>query len=132
MEFPDDPYLYREDEPHVGPARPISQGDVFVDIPLVGRAQPHPKQAGTWVTPKPRMGLGSLGLLIRHPCASRSQTTFRLNDAVSIAPVVRCPQGFGPPWDGYYSMLPLPALRGGEDYVAKLDEACPVASSALE
>jgi hypothetical protein len=131
MPYPESPYLYREDAPVAGPNRPISQGDVFVGIPLVGPARPHDRQAGTWVSPKPRTGEKALGMLVTHPCASRSQETFRLNDVVSVAPVVRCPREFGPPWDGFYSMVPLPALRDRQDYVAKLAEACPVHSSAL-
>lgn len=66
-----------------------------------------------------------------HPCASRSQTTFEVAEFVSIAPLVRCSRAWGPPWDGYYDLTPLPGLRNGEDYVAKLGEVCPVRSDAL-
>ena len=131
MEFPDDPYRYRADEPHVGPFRPISQGDVFAGIPLLGPAQPHPTQAGTW-TSKPRTGPNALGMFVTHPCASRHRTTFQLNSVVAIAPVVRCPNNWGPPWVGYHAFCPLPGLRGGEHYVAKLGEVCPVPTAALE
>jgi hypothetical protein len=131
MEFPAEPYQYRDDEPHVGPARPLSQGDVFVNIPLLGPAQPHPKQAGTWVAPKPRTGPKALGLFVTHPCASRSQTTSQLARVVSIAPVVKCPDRWGPPWDGYFSYVPLPGLRDGQNYVAKLNEVCSVPTEAL-
>lgn len=132
MAYPSEPYLYLGDEPHVGPNRPLSQGDMFVDIPLVGPAYPDAKQAGTWRTPKPRTGPNSLGLFVTHPCASRSQTTFKLAPSVSIAPVVKCPGGWGPPWDGYYDLVPLPGLRQDQDYVAKLGEVCSVPSEALE
>jgi hypothetical protein len=131
MPYPPAPYLYRTEEPHAGPDRPLSQGDVFVDIPLVGAARLHPKQPGTWVQTKPRTGPNALGLFVTHPCASRSQTTYELAPFVSIAPVVRCPGGWGPPWDGYYALVPLPGLRNGDDYVAKLDEVCSVPSEAL-
>jgi len=131
MQFPADPYRYRGDSPHVGPSRPLSQGDVFVDIPLLGPAQRHPTQAGTWIAPKPRTGPKALGLFVTHPCASRSQTTFQLAPAVSIAPVVKRPSNWGPPWDGYHSYVPLPDLRDGQDYVAKLGEVCSVPTEAL-
>jgi hypothetical protein len=113
MQFPADPYRYRSDAPHVGPSRPLSQGDVFVDIPLLGPAQRHPTQPGTWVAPKPRTGPKALG------------------PSVSIAPVVMRPANWGPPWDGYYSYVPLPGLRDGQDYVAKLGEVCSVPTEAL-
>lgn len=41
------------------------------------------------------------------------------------------PSNWGPPWDGYYSYVPLPGLRDGQDYVAKLGEACSVPTEAL-
>ena len=104
----------------------------FLDIPLVGPAQPDPRQAGTWRSPKPRTGPNALGLFVTHPCASRSQETHRLATYVSIAPVVRCPSNWGSPWDGWYEYFPLPGLREGEDFVAKLGEVCPVPSAALE
>ena len=92
---------------------------------------PDPKQQGTWRA-RTRTGPKALGLFITHPCASRSSTTYRLHPYVSIAPVVKCPSGFGPPWDGHFDLAPLPGLLGGEDYVAKLGEACPVPTAALE
>lgn len=131
MPFPTAPYLYRTDEAHAGPVRPLSQGDVFVDIPLVGAAQRDPRQTGTWRAPKPRTGPKALGLFVTHPCASRSRETYQLAPFVSIAPVVKCPNNWGPPWEGWYEYFPLPRLRDGEDYVAKLGEACPVPSGAL-
>ena len=132
MQFPEEPYLYRLDEPNAGAARPLSQGDVFLDIPLVGPAQPDPRKSGKWRSPKPRTGLKALGLFVTHPCASRSQETHRLATYVSIAPVVKCPSNWGSPWDGWYEYFPLPGLREGEDFVAKLGEVCPVPSAALE
>lgn len=126
--YPAEPYKYRDDAPHVAPNRPLSQGDVFLDIPLVGGAVPDARHEGVWKS-KSRNGLG---LFITHPCASRSSTTYRLHEYVSVAPVVKSPRGFEPPWDGYYDLCPLPGLRNGEDYVAKLNEACPVPTAALE
>jgi len=131
MEFPAEPYQYRRDDPFAGPDRPVSQGDVFIDIPLVGPALRDPKQAGTWRAPKVKIGPKALGLFITHPCASRSRDTYELTEFVSIARVVKCPDRWGPPWDGYYSYVPLPSLRDGQNYVAKLDEVCSVPTEAL-
>lgn len=128
MDFPEEPYGARGDVPVVSPARPTSQGDVFIDLPLVGAAQPNPKQAGSWVATKPRK---SLGILVTHPCGSRSSTTHRLNPFLSIAPVVKCPPEWEAPWEGHFSLMPLPGLLNGEDYVAKLNEVCPVSRDAL-
>jgi hypothetical protein len=129
--FPDDPYLYRQDDPHVEPARPISQGDVFINIPLAGVATPDPRQAGTW-RGNAKMGSKAIGMLVTHPCASRSRRTFELEDVVALAPVGRSPSNWGPPWEGYLRYFPLPELRGGRDYVADLNAVCPVPSAALE
>jgi hypothetical protein len=49
----EDPYLDRQDKPHVRPDRPLSQGDVFVDIPLLRAAQPSAKRANQLVAPVP-------------------------------------------------------------------------------
>lgn len=130
MRFPAAPYLYCDSASHVGPSRPLSQGDVFLDIPLVGAAQPDPKQAGTWRA-RTRTGPKALGLFVTHPCGSRSRETHKLSPVVSIAPVVRCPEVWRAPWEGWYEYFPLPNLRDGHDYVAKLSEVCPVPTSAL-
>jgi hypothetical protein len=131
MAFPTAPYLYCSDTPHVGPHRPLSQGDVFLGIPLVAGAQPDPKQPGTWRA-RARTGPKALGLFVTHPCASRSSATYKLHPFVSIAPVVKCPSNWGPPWGGHYDLVPLPGLISGQDYVAKLGETCPVPTEALE
>lgn len=81
--------------------------------------------------PKARTGSKALGLFVTHPCASRNQTTHELAPCVSIAPVVKCPHNWGPPWEGYYELVPLPGLRNGENYVAKLGEVCSVRAEAL-
>jgi hypothetical protein len=105
MRYPDVPYLHRSEEPHAGPDRPLSQGDVFADIPLVGPAQRDLKQAGTWRA-RTRTGPNALGLFVTHPCAARSQTTHQLAPHVSIAPVVKCPAQLGPPVGWVLQLLP--------------------------
>lgn len=127
MDFPDAPYLYRQDVPEAGSGRPISQGDVFVGVPLAGAATPDSRHEGVW---KGRAKTG-VGLLITHPCASRSRRTFQLNDVVSLAPVLKRPRGWGAPWEGYFQYFPLPGLRGDADYAADLNSACPVPTAAL-
>ncbi len=130
MEYPDDPYLYRQDDPDAAPARPISQGDVFIDIPLAGAATLDPRH-GIWKG-NAKTGKKAIGLLVTHPCASRSSRTFELENTVSLAPVVKKPRNWGPPWDGYLRYFPLPGLRGDQDYVADLNAAGPVPSAALD
>ena len=129
--LPEESYLYRGDEPHIGGARPLTQGDVFVDIPLLRAAKPNSRHEGQWLA-QVKSGPNALGMLVNHPCSSRSRTTHVLKESVSVAPVVRCPTGFEAPWDGYYEYFPLPQLRGGEDYVADLSAICPVRSEHLE
>jgi MoCo/4Fe-4S cofactor protein with predicted Tat translocation signal len=129
--LPADPYLYRQDTPHAGGARPLSQGDVFAEVPLLRAAKQHPRHAAQWVA-QVKSGPNALGMLVTHPCSSRSRTSHQLKESVSIAPVVRCPDGFGPPWAGYHEYFPLPGLRGGQDYVADLSAICPVRSEHLE
>lgn len=130
--LPDDLYCHRLDDPQAGPHRPISQGDVFADIPLTGPAQRDAKQEDTWRAAKPRTGPKSFGMIVTHPCAGRSPSTNRLNPVLSVAPVVRCPSEWGPPWDGHLDLFPLPALRDASDYVAKLNEVGPMPSEAFE
>jgi hypothetical protein len=129
--FPGDPYLFRQDDPHVASARPISQGDVFINIPLAGAATPDPRQAGTW-RGRAKTGENAIGVLVTHPCASRSRTTFKLEEVVSVASVRKRPRDWGPPWNGYLRYFPLPGLRRGVDYAADLNAVCPVPSVALE
>jgi MoCo/4Fe-4S cofactor protein with predicted Tat translocation signal len=129
--LPDDLYRYRQDIPHAGGVRPLSEGDVFVNIPLVRAARPSQKHAGQWIS-SIKTGPKALGMLITHPCSSRSRTTHALKESLTVAPVVKCPDGFGPPWEGYYELFPLPALKDGEDFVADLSSLCPVAADHLE
>lgn len=128
--FPEDIYLYRQDEPNAGGARPLSQGDVFLNIPLLRAAKQDSRHQSKWV-PQVKSGPKAIGILLTHPCSGRSRGTYELRESVSVAPVVRRPAGFEPPWHGYYEFFPLPALKGGEDYVADLAATCPVRSEYL-
>ena len=125
--LPQAPYLYRGDEPHVGGARPLTQGDIFVDIPLLRAAKPHPRHAGQWVS-QVKAGANSLGMLVSIHLQPVADYTCPQGVCLCRA-VVRCPSGFEPPWDGYYEYFPLPELRGGEDYVADLSAGCRFAQS---
>lgn len=131
MQFADDPYLHRQDDPPTAPARPISQGDVFVNIPLAGVATPDPRHQGVWKG-NAKTGDKAIGMLVTHPCASRSRRTFELEEVVAVAPVGKRPSGWGPPWAGYWRYFPLPGLRRGDDYAADLNAVCPVPSAALD
>jgi MoCo/4Fe-4S cofactor protein with predicted Tat translocation signal len=129
--LPEDLYLARQDAPHIRPARPFSQGDIFVDIPLVRAAKQSAKRANQLAAPV-KTGPNALGMIVTHPCSSRSRSTHALKESISVAPIVRCPEGFKPPWAGYYEFFPLPGLKGGEAYVANLAEICPVRSEYLD
>ena len=128
--LPPDPYLYRAHVPHAGGARPVGQGDVFLDVPLLRAAKPNLRHVGQWLA-SVKAGDQALGMLTTHPCSSRSRATDRLRESVTIAPVIRAPQGFEAPWTGYYEYFPLPGLRDGDNYVADLSAVCPVRSELL-
>lgn len=131
MRFPDEPYRYLEREPQAGPCRPISQGDVFINIPLAGPAVADTRHEGVWKGTA-KTGPKAIGILVTHPCASRSRRTFQLEEVVALAPIGKCPSRWGPPWTGSYRHFPLPGLRDGADYAADLNAICPVPSAALE
>jgi hypothetical protein len=128
--LPEDLYLDHQDAPHARQGRPLSQGDVFVDIPLVRAAKHSETRANQFIAPT-KIGPNALGMLVTHPCSSRSRSTHALKESVSIAPVRKCPKDFRQPWTGYYEYFPLPGLRDGEDYVADLAAICPVRSEYL-
>lgn len=127
--MPEVPYLYREEAPPVGGARPFCQGDVFVGLPLV-RAAYAPKRK-QWKA-KVNASEESLAMLVDHPCSSRSHESHALKSELGVARVRRCPEGFGRPWTGYYQLFPLPGLLGEGDYVADLSAVCPVRCEYLE
>jgi hypothetical protein len=129
--LPHELFLHRQDVPHVGGARPLSQGDVFLGIPLLRAAKEKERHPGQW-TAQVKGVENALGMLVSHPCSSRSRTTHALKESVSVAPISRCPPGFAVPWTGYYEYFPLPGLREGADYVADLSAICPVRSGFLE
>lgn len=128
--LPAEPYIYIQQEPHAGGSRPLSQGDVFLDVPLVQAARPDTRHAGQWKA-RVKVGPKALGMLVTHPCASRVRVSGALKSTLLLAPVVPCPSDFCEPWRGYYEFFPLPKLRAGENYVADLSSICPVATEHL-
>ena len=127
--LPADPYHCRASAPHAGGDRPLSQGDVFLDIPILRAAVPDPRHAGQWKA-SIKVGPKALGMLVTHPCSSRARHTGVL-ESVSIAPVLPCPKGFEMPWDGFYEYFPLPGLKDGQDYAADLSAVCPIQTQHL-
>lgn len=120
--FPTKPYLARADQPVVLPGRPIGMGDVFLGHPIVrGAREVKPTQWKTRAAWKD----DALSILVAHPCSARSHTTHRLKDGISLAPIVPMPEGFEPPYIGYYELFPLPGLYQGADYVADLSKVFP-------
>ena len=120
---------YRQDNAHAAPARPFSQGDVFLNIPLAGPQRPT---QNTPTNGSQGQGRAEGHRDHRHAyvCSAEPKHS-SAESSMALAPVVKCPKGFDPPWDGYYELFPLPNLREGADYVAKLNEVCPVPSDAL-
>jgi hypothetical protein len=105
-------YLELAGAPTARPARPLNQGDVFVDVPIatVGRD-----------AEKPKVNVGP-ALLLGHPCsihAGRRIIETQLVAAVRHkAEAVSGSRTLEPPWDSYYYLFPLPGLIDGEDFVA--------------
>jgi hypothetical protein len=116
--MPSDPYHAREEHPVAGGQRPLNQGDVFVNAPVAYGAKYPPDSGGH----KARIREGPV-ILLTHPCSARKGGSGRLNDLLSVSPVVpmtSIAEGWGPPWDGRYALFPLPALFGGQNYAANL------------
>lgn len=103
-------YLDRSDTPHVRAARPLNQGDVYVNVRTV-RAGPDEKT---------KVEVGPV-ILIGHPCAIyRGRTPFEMQFVAAVRPVVEAvpDRPFEAPWDTHKYLFPLPNLMGGTDYVA--------------
>jgi hypothetical protein len=120
--FPPAPYLEHAEQPIVRPDRPVCQGDVFLGLPVVRGVRWAKGRWNKKASEKPE----ALSILIAHPCSARSNETHVLKDDISLAPIMRVPKNWGPPWAGYFEMFPLPGLYRGEDYVADLSRAFPV------
>ncbi len=117
--FPASPYLARADAPWAGGSRPINQGDVFRDLPIAYAVR-HPLDD----PPKPRVR-SSPGILVTHPCSSRSGSEGRLLEQLAVSPLVPrlkgAPSWEEPwPWNSHTWAFPLPGLLDGEDYVVDL------------
>jgi len=126
--LPADMYLAVDDEPVVRPGRPVCQGDVCVGLPVIRGAQEVKPQQ--WRA-KAAYKLDALSMLVAHPCSSRSNSTHRLKDDITLVPVLPVPPAWEQPWAGYYELFPLPALRGGDTYVADLSRGFPVRAEYL-
>jgi hypothetical protein len=123
--YPSNPYRDRGDEPPQGGRRPVNQGDVFKNVPLIfgvsadGKARQKRKTT----------------ILLPHPCATRKGGSGRLNDLLCVSPVSRLSSvasEWGPPWEGHFALFPLPGLLNGEDWVADLGLAAIVRSEGLQ
>jgi hypothetical protein len=123
-------YLERADAPHVRPPRPLHQGDVFIDVPLaIARPNP-PSLEQTHPTQR------TAAILISHPCSVRAgPRLLPIQTLVEVRPMTQCTSMealFGPPWDGYYHLFPLPGLLGDEDYAANFRRIGTAPAGSLE
>lgn len=112
-------YLEKRGEPQCQPDRPLSQGDVFTNVPLAMITRHHPDRAV--------QDLGKANsvtaVLLGHPCSIRGGSTDaqfqQLAQVRSVEEIFRDSGGsFDPPYDGSYFLFPFPRLREDVDYAA--------------
>jgi hypothetical protein len=112
---PDGFYEARADHPPVRPHRPLFQGDVFLDVPF--SVSKRKAQHGAYHESSP-----TAVLLIGHPCVMHAGAkVLPVQSAVQVrlvADAVTEGKTFSPPYEGRYTLFPLPALRADGDYVA--------------
>ena len=104
--LPDDFFIGHPGPPEARPARPIGQGDVFVDVPVCVSTVRNGDQVGAKVKHAAVIVVGS-------SCGMR-KTAGGLNDAIHVAPIhrlARLAPGWSTPWGGHLQVLPLPGLR---------------------
>lgn len=107
-------------------SRPVFQGDVFRDVPLV-----KAKNGGS-VAREPNVSVERrMVAVLQYPCDI--YTASRLVKAQSVAPVVEAAKvGIPPDWDGAYEYAPLPDLLGdGVAYAVHLRAVANIDSSYL-
>lgn len=92
------------------PDRPLGQGDVIADVPIVTRAAKRGGEVGLKTTL-------SLAIVVASSCGMRKDGG-ELNSVVHVAPVKRLASlapGWSEPWDGHLNVLPLPGIHSDED-----------------
>lgn len=107
-------------------ARPVFQGDVFRDVPLVKAKNGGSAARDPNVSVERRMVA-----VLQYPCDI--YTASKLVSAQTIAPVVEAAKvGIPPDWDGAYEYAPLPDLMGdGVAYAVNLRAVANIDASYL-
>lgn len=106
--------------------RPLFQGDVFDDVPLVkAKSSGDPTRDPTIVVERRKVAL------LGYPCDL--YTGGRLVKVQTVAPVTMAEKvGIPPDWDGAFTFAPLPDLLGdGVPYAVDLRTAANIDSSYL-
>jgi hypothetical protein len=107
--------LYR-DRGSVSVAVPITQGDVFENVPVPGLSEePMTVQ------------------IVMHPCSSRGQGA-QLRERVTVIPVTVFDQGISKrTWQRNFRLMLLPDLRNdGQNFAADFRDLAPARSSSLQ
>lgn len=113
-------FLERADEPHVRPNRPLNQGDIFTNIPLVVVARKENQ-------PVVELRDG-FALLLGHTCSIRAGASLvRLQTVCEVRPAsAREQERFAPPWDGWWTLFPLVGFNEDTLWVADFGVVCTV------
>lgn len=105
-------YLELADTPVAQPARPLSQGDVFTEVPIAATGRGSDKA---------KINVGP-ALLLGHPCSIHAGGRIVPTQLVAaVRPKADAASGnrsLEPPWDTHHYLFPLPGLIDGEDFVA--------------
>lgn len=115
--LPDDFFIGHLADPEPRPNRPLGQGDVFPGVPVAGKtALREDGVAGV----KAKV---ETVIVVASSCGMRKAADGELNELIHVAPIKRLASlapGWGPPWDGWLHVLPLPglALPNGDQPVA--------------
>jgi hypothetical protein len=104
-------------------------GDVFLGHPHV--RGPREVKPGQWKF-KAASKTDPLTMMVAHPCSARANTTGRLKDDISLAPIILMPKNFESPWTTHYELFPLPRLYERRDYAVDLSRAFPCAADSLD
>lgn len=115
--LPDDFFIGHPAPPTRSANRPVGQGDVFLQVPVAVRTAVREGQPGL------KTKLENV-IVVASSCGMR-KAAGSLNDVIHVAPIKRLTSiapGWGPPWDGWLQVLPLPGLEidGEADWAANL------------
>jgi hypothetical protein len=109
-------FLAKADEPHVRPHRPLSQGDVFGDVPLYFAN--YKKGAAR------EKLVNGLGLLLGHTCSIRGGASLAVLQNVCHVREAKEKEleRLTESENTYRQLFPLPDLRAGVTYVADFNQ----------